>query len=243
MIKINNLSKKYKNNPVFSLKNVNFSCNKGEIVGLIGANGAGKSTMLKCLVGYMDFDDGKILINNYNIKTQPVLAKKQFGFVSDDHSVFENMTGLEYINFMADIYNVSEKDRKERIENLEKIFNLGDKLNSLINSYSFGMKQKICIMGVLVYEPEVWILDEPFTGLDAVTTSQVEELMHEYKRKGKAIIFSSHDLHIVERLCDSLCVIKQGEIIEDCKMKDFTSKHKGTTLEKYFIENFTNKKA
>ena len=159
MVEIKNLSKKYKNNSYFSLKNANFTCKPGEIVGIVGGNGAGKSTLLKCLVGLLDFSEGEILINGFNIKTQSIDAKKQFGYISDDHSVFENMTGFEYVNFMADIFKVPADIRKKRLEALEQTFKLGDKINSLINSYSFGMKQKICIMGVLIYQPNVWILD------------------------------------------------------------------------------------
>lgn len=242
MIKIQNLSKKYKKNTFFSLKNVNFSCDKGQIVGLVGANGAGKSTLLKCMVGYLGGFEGDIFINGFNVKTQPVQAKRQFGFISDDHAVFEALTGLEYINFMADIYGVSTQDRKTRLEKMEETFHMGERLNNLIGSYSFGMKQKICIMGVLIYEPEVWILDEPFTGLDAVTTFEVEKLMLDYKNKGKSVLFSSHDLHIVEKLCDKICIIKQGEVIENCLMSEFNKKHNGESLEDFFIKTFTTVK-
>ena len=241
MIEIINLSKKYKGNEYFSLKNANFTCKNGEIVGLVGGNGAGKSTLLKCLVGYTDFDSGEILINSYNIKTQGVEAKKQFGFISDDHAVFENMTGLEYVNFMADIYKISKDDRTKRLEALEQTFNLGDKINNLISSYSFGMKQKICIMGVLIYQPSVWILDEPFTGLDASTTYEVIELMQEYVKQKKSVLFSSHDLHIVEKICDRIYIIKKGEIIEECDLKTFAQKHNGKSLEEYFVENIYDK--
>ncbi len=237
MVEIKNLSKKYKNNSYFSLKNANFTCKPGEIVGIVGGNGAGKSTLLKCLVGLLDFSEGEILINGFNIKTQSIDAKKQFGYISDDHSVFENMTGFEYVNFMADIFKVPADIRKKRLEALEQTFKLGDKINSLINSYSFGMKQKICIMGVLIYQPNVWILDEPFTGLDASTTYEVEQLMLDYITHKKTVIFSSHDLHIVEKICDRIYIIQKGEIVEECEVKNFTNEHNGKSLEQYFIEN------
>lgn len=237
MIEIKNLSKKYKNNSYFSLKNANFVCKAGEIVGIVGGNGAGKSTLLKCLVGLLDFSEGEILINGYNIKTQSFEAKKQFGYISDDHSVFENMTGYEYVNFMADIFAVSSDVRKKRLEALEQTFKLGNKINSLISSYSFGMKQKICIMGVLIHQPNVWILDEPFTGLDASTTYEVEQLMLDYASHDKTVIFSSHDLHIVEKICDRIYIINKGEIVENCEVKNFANTHNGKSLEQYFIEN------
>ena len=237
MIEIKNLSKKYKNNSYFSLKNANFTCNAGEIVGIVGGNGAGKSTLLKCLVGLLDFSEGEILINGYNIKTQNYDAKKQFGYISDDHSVFENMTGYEYVNFMADIFEVPADVRQKRLEALEQTFKLGNNINSLISSYSFGMKQKICIMGVLIYQPNVWILDEPFTGLDASTTYEVEQLMLDYINHKKTVIFSSHDLHIVEKICDRIYIINKGEIVEECEVKNFAQTHKGKSLEQYFIEN------
>ena len=235
MIEIKNLSKKYKTNDYHSVKNVNLVCGSGEIVGLVGENGAGKSTILKSLVGSINFDEGEILVNGHDITLNPVQAKKSFGYISDDHSVFESMTGLEYINFMADVYKVSSEDRKTRLENLEKIFNLGDKIKNLVSSYSFGMKQKICIMGVLIYEPSVWILDEPFTGLDASTTYDLKEIMKEYAKKGNTVLFSSHDLHIVEKICTRIYIIKKGEIIEECKVEDFAKNHDGLSLEEYFV--------
>lgn len=235
MIEIENLSKKYKANAYHSVKNVSLVCNSGEIVGLVGSNGAGKSTILKSLVGCINFDEGRITINNYDITKNPVEAKREFGYISDDHSVFESMTGVEYINFMADVYKVSKEDRKERLEKLEKIFKLGSRLRNLVSSYSFGMKQKICIMGVLIYQPNVWILDEPFTGLDATTTYELEQLMKDYSKQGKTVLFSSHDLHIVEKICDRIYIIKKGEMVEECKVADFAKTHDGMSLEEYFI--------
>ena len=235
MIEIKNLSKKYKTNEYYSVKDISISCGKGEIVGLVGSNGAGKSTILKSLVGCISFDSGDIFINGYDIVKKPVEAKKQFGYISDDHSVFESMTGIEYINFMADIYGVSREDRMQRLEALEKTFKMGARLRNLVSSYSFGMKQKICIMGVLIYQPDVWILDEPFTGLDATTTYEVEELMKSYSKKGKTVLFSSHDLHIVEKICNRIYIIKKGQLVEECEVKDFAANHDGMTLEEYFV--------
>ena len=147
------------------------------------------------------------------------------------------MTGYEYVNFMADIFEVPADVRQKRLEALEQTFKLGNNINSLISSYSFGMKQKICIMGVLIYQPNVWILDEPFTGLDASTTYEVEQLMLDYINHKKTVIFSSHDLHIVEKICDRIYIINKGEVVEECEVKNFAQTHKGKSLEQYFIEN------
>ena len=235
MIKIKNLSKRYKDNEYHSAVDINLECFKGEIVGLVGSNGAGKSTILKCLVGALSPDSGNITICDIDINKEPKKAKQKFAFVSDNHAVFEEMTGREYINFMADMYSVSLDDRKARLEKLEGLFKLGSKLDNLISSYSFGMKQKACIMGALIYEPSVWVLDEPFTGLDLEATLEVEKIMREYAERGGTVLFSSHDLHIVERLCNKIYMVRKGYIVDSFTMDDFKKKNKGATLEDYFI--------
>ena len=178
-VNISGLKKRYSPNAPLAVDGVNITCFEGEIVGLLGHNGAGKSTTLKCLLGMLPFDEGQISVCGFDIADNPVEAKSNFGFVTDNHSVFVKMTGIEYLMFMADVYRVPTELRKDRVEYLNDIFKLGDKINNIISSYSHGMKQKICMMGSLIHSPKVWILDEPLTGLDPNSIFQVKECFNE----------------------------------------------------------------
>lgn len=235
---VKDLSKRYGKNDSLAIKNINFECKQGEIVGLLGKNGAGKSTTIKCLTGFLPFEEGKISIAGNDIVANPIAAKMNFGYVPDNRNVFEKMTGLEYIYFMADAYKVEEKDRKERIEEFQKAFNLGDKIYNIISSYSHGMKQKVCIMGSLIHNPVLWILDEPLTGLDPQTTRALREYMVEYKRKGKTVLFSSHNLDAVEKICDRVIIISNGELVASTAIADFKKENADINLEEFFIQRY-----
>ncbi len=204
MIKINSLSKMYKNADRFAVKNLSLIVNDGEVFGFIGANGAGKSTTIKCITGILPYNDGSIEIAGYDMAKDSISAKKNIGYVSDNHSVYDKLTGREYVNFLANIYGVSKQDRDQRLNDLSIRFDLQDKLDSPIKSYSHGMKQKICVIGALIHEPKVWILDEPLTGLDPKSAKELKGLMREHCEKGNVVFFSSHVLEVVEKLCDRI---------------------------------------
>ena len=236
MIKINSLSKMYKHADRFAVKNLNLTINTGEVFGFIGANGAGKSTTIKCITGILPYNDGSIEIAGYDMAKDSISAKKNIGYVSDNHSVYDKLTGREYVNFLANIYGVSKQDRDQRLNELSIRFDLQDKLDSPIKSYSHGMKQKICVIGALIHEPKVWILDEPLTGLDPKSAKELKGLMREHCEKGNVVFFSSHVLEVVEKLCDRIAIIKDGEIIATFTMEELEQKQQGKSLEDIFLE-------
>ena len=184
------------------------------------------------------YSSGSIVISGFDLVDNPIEAKKNFGYVSDEFALFEKMTGFEYVNFLADIYEIDEVTRTQRIENFQKIFSLGDAIYNQISSYSHGLKQKISIMGALIHNPKVFILDEPMTGLDPHTTNQLKLYFIEHSKKNNLVIFSSHNLDIVEKLCDRVYIIDQGVVLEEIDLKKFGKE--GKNLEDYFL-SFTNK--
>lgn len=227
MLKVDSLFKTYKNAKSPAIHDITFTVNNGEVFGLVGKNGAGKSTTIKCITGIHAFESGNITINTYNIKKNENKAKSLIGYVPDNHSVYECLTGLEYVNFMADIYNVSLVDRQKRIAKYSKLFNMEHALNKQISGYSHGMKQKICIMGALVHEPKLWILDEPFLGLDMQGMEVVKKSIIKYsKNKKHMVIFSSHNYDSVCELCDKVCVIDKGTVLEVLDMKQNGSRER-----------------
>lgn len=238
-LEIKNLHKKYGKSKTWAIEDISFSCKPGEIIGVLGANGAGKSTTLKCITGMIPFDKGEITICGYDIKKSSLNAKHNFSFVTDSHVVFEKMTGIQYLSFMADIFDVTEKERNEQYLKLEKIFNLGDKVQNLISSYSHGMKQKICMMGSLIHSPNLWILDEPFLGLDPLVQQSLINFMHEYVAAEKSILFSSHNLDAVKKLCHRVILISHGKLIKEIII-DENIKNSTTILEQEYLQAVRN---
>ena len=234
---INNLSKRYKANSTLAVNNLSLHCNLGEIVGLLGHNGAGKSTTLKCLTGILPFNEGEIIINGFNIHKDAVKAKQTFGFVSDRHDVFVKMTGNQYLAFMANSYGVSKENRIERIKELDEIFELGDRLNDTISDYSFGMRQKICMMGSIIHKPKLWILDEPLGGLDPSTADKVADYMLSYAKEGNCILFSSHNINSVQKICSKIIIMHQGIKTDDFLLQDFIKNNPNINLEEYFLSH------
>lgn len=220
VLSVKGLRKRYSPKAPWAVDGVSLECRRGEIIGLLGHNGAGKSTTIKCLEGMLPFEEGSIEICGYDIKKDPVAAKRNMGFVTDNHAVFSKMTGLEYLAFLADVYKVGDEVRQQRLDELQQIFALGDRVYDLISSYSHGMKQKICMMGSLIHQPSLWVLDEPMTGLDPMTMKAVEKFMKEYAAKGNAILFSSHNLTSVAKLCDRVIIIKHGSQVCDLDMRE-----------------------
>lgn len=238
IVEIKGLYKKYAKAADFVIHDINIECRPGEIVGLLGKNGAGKSTTIKCLTGFFPFDKGEIKICGHDIKNEPVKAKMNLGYVPDNRAMFDKMTGTEYINFIADLHKTPVEDRVARIDEMQKIFVLGDKIDALISSYSHGMRQKICLMASLIHQPKLWLLDEPLTGLDPQTSKALREYMQVYKAKGNGVLYSSHNLDAVEKTCDRAYIINKGRIVEDIVIADFKKNNPDKTLEEAFIEEF-----
>lgn len=232
MIEIKNVSKSY-DGKVKALNDISFKIDNGEIFAFIGHNGAGKTTMIKSLVGILDFDSGDILINGKSIKKEPIECKREMAYVPDNPDLYENMTGLDFINFICDIYDVSLEERKINIEKYSKMFEMDGKLGSDISSFSHGMKQKVALIAALSHNPDVLIMDEPFVGLDPKAVFDMKEVMHKMAKEGKTIFFSTHILDVAEKLCDRVAIIKKGEIVKIGKMKDIKGDE---SLEQVFLE-------
>lgn len=212
----------------------------GCITGFIGPNGAGKTTTIRMITGVLQPDSGTITLNGTNIVTDPLQAKREFGLVPDSPDVFLRLTGLEYINFLADIYQVPSDIRKERITRLAEDFEMSADLNTQMQAYSHGMRQKAIIMGALVCDPPIWILDEPMTGLDPTAAFLVKEKMKEHAAKGHSVFFSTHVLEVAEKLCDKIVLIVQGRIQYDGTLEALQSLHPGLSLEEIFLEVVKN---
>lgn len=226
-------SKRYGSSKVYAVQNANLEIHGGEIFGFLGHNGAGKSTIIKSIVGIQPITSGTIKVCGYDVDKQPVLAKKQIGFVPDHYALYEKLTGREYVNYIADLYEVSKEERNERIENYVKLFELENAFDNQIKTYSHGMKQKITIMSALVHNPKVWILDEPLTGLDPNSIYQVKECMKAHAKAGNIVFFSSHIIDVVESICDRIAVIKKGKILTTKTMKEIEQE---CGLEEFYLK-------
>ncbi len=231
MLKIQNLSKSYQKG-TFAVEDLSLNVKPGEIYGFVGHNGAGKSTTIKAIVGALGFDGGEILINGNSIKSQPVKAKKDMAYIPDNPDIYEYLTGIQYINFVCDVYNVGE-ERNEKIERYATDFQIKENLGDLISTYSHGMKQKLVLISALVHSPKLLVLDEPFVGLDPIASFRLKEIMKELCSSGSAIFFSSHVLEVVEKLCDRVGIIKKGKLVKEGKMQEIIG---DKTLEKLFLE-------
>lgn len=231
MLRIKNFSKTYKNGKV-AVKDLNLNIESGEIYGFIGQNGAGKTTTIKCVVGALDFESGDILINGMSIKKNPIEAKKVVAYVPDKPSIYEFLTGIEYINFVADIFEVPVDEREERIKRYGDMLNITKNLGSLISSYSHGMKQKVAIIGALVHNPKLIIFDEPFVGLDPVASANFRGIMRDLCNSGSSIFFSTHILEVAEKLCDKIAIIKDGKLMKSGTVEEVC---KDDSLEELFL--------
>lgn len=232
MIEIKNVSKSY-NGKKKALDNVSFKVNDGEIFAFIGHNGAGKTTLIKSMIGILDFDEGDILIDNKSIKTNTIECKKIMSYVPDNPDMYENMKAIDFINFICDMYETPYEIRKNNIDKYAKMFELTDKLNNDISSFSHGMKQKVALIAALAHDPKILIMDEPFVGLDPKAVYDVKEIMKEMTKSGKTIFFSTHILDVAEKLCDRVAIIKDGSITTIGKMKDIKGNE---SLEEVFLE-------
>ncbi|MBQ4301235.1 MAG: ABC transporter ATP-binding protein, partial [Lachnospiraceae bacterium] len=212
---------------------VNITVESGDIYGFIGHNGAGKSTTIRAAVGVLDFTDGDIYIDGHSVKDEPMECKRVTAYIPDNPDLYENLTGIQYLNFIADVFEISANDREERVKKYADAFEITDSLGDAINSYSHGMKQKLAIISALIHEPKLLVLDEPFVGLDPKATFTLKEIMHEMCENGTAIFFSTHVLDVAEKLCNKVAIIKQGKIIAAGTMEELTEGH---SLEEAFLE-------
>ena len=228
MIEIKNVTKSYNKKDVI-INNLNLKINDGEIFGFLGPNGAGKTTTIKMITGILGIDDGDILIDNVSIKDNPIEAKKKFGLVLDNPDIFLKLKGIEYLNFMADIYGVDNNAKRTHIERWAQEFEIYDNLNDRIQTYSHGMRQKICIIASTMHNPNNIILDEPMVGLDPKSSHKLKELMHEYANQGKCFFFSTHVLEVAEKLCDRVGIINNGKLLFNGSVGD-------VSLEELFLD-------
>lgn len=216
---------------------VSIKVEAGDIYAFIGHNGAGKSTTIKAVVGVLDFTDGEILIDGHSVKTEPMECKKITAYIPDNPDLYENLTGMQYLNFVADAFEVSTEERTVKIKKYGDMFEITDALGDLISSYSHGMKQKVAIIGALIHSPKLLVLDEPFVGLDPKAAFTLKEIMKELCAGGSAVFFSTHVLDVAEKLCNKLSIIKGGKIIVSGTMEELTSGH---SLEEIFLEVVSN---
>lgn len=214
MLKIEHLVKTYPKSDRVAVDDISFELRPGEIFGFLGQNGAGKSTTIKCLTGILPFDSGTIEICGYDIVKEPIKAKMEMGYVPDNHSVYEKLTGRECVNYVADLYRVPKELRTERIDKYAKQFRLEHAIDRQIKAYSHGMKQKICIIAALIHEPKLWVLDEPMMGLDPQSTAEIIAHMREHCAKGNTVFFSSHNLDLVKKLCHRAAIVNEGKLID-----------------------------
>ena len=236
MLAINNYSKAY-NKDHFAVSGLSLNVDSGDLFAFIGHNGAGKSTTIKSIVGILPFDDGDILIDGISIKKDPIACKKMIAYIPDNPDIYDSLTGIQYLNFIADIFKVDKTTRKAIIDKYASEFELTNDLNNLISSYSHGMKQKLVIISALVHSPKLLILYEPFVGLDPKATYLVKKAMVEFCENGGAIFFSTHVLEVAEKLCNKLAIIKNGKLLITGKMEEVI---KDSTLEDVFMELTNN---
>lgn len=232
MLEIKHLTKSY-DNIKKAVDDVSITIEDGEIFAFIGPNGAGKTTTIRSVVGLISFDEGEILINNRSIKADPIACKMDLAYIPDNPVLYETLTGIAYLNFICDVYQISSEDRTKDIKKYADLFELSSNLGDLISSYSHGMKQKLALISALVRHPKLLVLDEPFVGLDPVASHKVKELMREMCNEGASVFFSTHVLEVAEKLCDKVAIIKNGRIIVTGKMDEVKG---DKSLEDVFLE-------
>lgn len=237
ILEVKNLVKSYEKGKNI-VKNIDLDIYQGDLVGFIGHNGAGKTTTIKCIVGIHEFDKGEIFINGYSVKNNPIECKKNIAYVPDNPEIYENITGLEYLNMVADIFDISSKTREIRIKKYSDEFEMYNVLKDNISTYSRGMKQKIVLISAFIHNPKFLILDEPFSGLDPNASYILKKLMKKICNNGGAILFSTHVLEVAQNLCNHILIIKEGNIIAKGKTKEIIGKK---TLEEIYLESYNVK--
>lgn len=232
MLEIKHFSKSYGADKK-AVDDVSLTVMAGDIYGFIGHNGAGKSTTIRAVVGVLDFSEGDIFIDGHSVKDEPTACKRVTAYIPDNPDLYENLTGIQYLNFVADVFGIDPAEREQSIKRYADLFEITGDLGDLISAYSHGMKQKLAIISALIHKPRLLVLDEPFVGLDPKATFTLKEIMHEMCREGTAIFFSTHVLDVAEKLCDKVAIIKRGRIIASGTMRELTEGH---SLEEAFLE-------
>ena len=217
-------------------EDISFNIKAGEIAGFAGPNGAGKTTVIKMLTGILKPTSGTAVINGFDINKEPIKAKRSFAYVADNPDILIQLTGLEYLNFIADMYDVSVEKRKEKIGSLSERFGMSDALNTQMREYSHGMRQKLMVISALIHDPPAWILDEPMTGLDPAAAFELKQMMREHAKAGNAVLFSTHVLEVAEQLCDRILIINNGKIISEGTLEYLRLVNPGMTLEEIFVK-------
>lgn len=238
VLKIENFSKTYDGEKK-AANNVNIEVEAGDIYGFIGHNGAGKSTTIRAVVGVLEFEEGEIYIDGHSVKGEPLECKKVTSYIPDNPDLYEHLTGIQYLNFIADVFGIDATTREERIKKYADEFEITSALGDMISSYSHGMKQKVAIIGALIHEPKLLVLDEPFVGLDPKAALSLKNIMHEMCENGSAVFFSTHVLEVAQKLCNKISIIKQGQIVASGKMEDLIGNQ---SLEDVFMEVVENEK-
>ena len=231
MVEIKGLCKSYDNKRV--VDNLDLTINDGEIYGFIGHNGAGKTTTIKCLIGILSFEKGEILIDGLSIRDKPIECKRKIAYIPDNPDLYNYMSGIDYLNFIGDVFNVANEERVKRIDKYAGIFELTDSLANPISSYSHGMRQKLAIIAAWLHEPDLIVMDEPFVGLDPKASHDLKMMMREFCDRGGSIFFSTHVLEVAEKLCDKVAIIKQGDLIKSGTMEEVKG---DSSLESVFLE-------
>ncbi len=232
MLDIRHYSKSYSEGKK-AADDVSLTVMPGDIYGFIGHNGAGKSTTIRAVVGVLDFTEGEIYIDGHSVKSEPMNCKRVTAYIPDNPDLYENLTGIQYLNFVADVFGIDPAQREQRIKKYADLFEITSDLGDLISAYSHGMKQKLAIISALVHKPKLLVLDEPFVGLDPKASFTLKEIMREMCREGAAIFFSTHVLDVAEKLCNKVAIIKHGRIIAAGTMEELTEGH---SLEEAFLE-------
>lgn len=238
MLEIKDFSKTYKKGKK-AVDQLNLTVEAGDIYGFIGHNGAGKSTTIKAIVGVLDFEEGEILIDGKNIRTEPLECKKIMAYIPDNPDLYEHLTGIQYLNFIGDIFEVPSDVRKERIKKYGDLLEITGNLGDAISSYSHGMKQKTAVISALLHQPKLMVLDEPFVGLDPKATIVLKDIMREMCRSGSAIFFSTHVLEVAEKLCNKIAIIKEGKLVVSGDTDKLTQKE---SLESLFLQQYGEKR-
>ena len=232
MLVINGVTKSY-DGIKKACNEVTLTIEAGDIFGFVGHNGAGKTTLLKSIAGIIDFDEGDIFVDGLSVKKNPLDVKKRIAYIPDNPDIYESLSGLQYLSFISDVFEMSENDRQKEIEKYANLFEIRDVLNNPISSYSHGMKQKLVLISALIHKPKLFLLDEPFVGLDPKASFQLKEIFKEMCEQGTAIFFSTHVLEVVEKLCNKVAIIKQGKIVAS---GDTQTIIKDQSLESIFME-------
>ena len=237
LLQIENYTKVYSGTKK-AADNITLNVEAGDIYGFIGHNGAGKSTTIRAIVGVLDFTDGEIFIDGHSVKKEPIECKKVTAYIPDNPDLYENLTGIQYLNFVADVFEIDADVREARIREYADKLDITSALGDPISSYSHGMKQKVAIISALIHEPKLMVMDEPFVGLDPKAAYDLKEIMHDMCKKGTAVFFSTHVLDVAEKLCNKVAIIKAGKIIANGTMEELVG---DKSLEEVFLEEIDEK--